>query len=180
RSEITSGSCIHASSCEPSLLMSAPPLRCVRHEPVFVFAVTFSPRDCLLRGNITSALLAAQTFGLNYSVEAHICLMDGYARVDELPQPVPDFRVVDAGRVLNDCLECFFDGHFFLLSDCFGFEPVGSDSLSVNPAFRVLHSPKELHIFSMHGESPLGCRFPHLVNGFGFVLVICERNVCAD
>src|SRR5699024_5721060 len=140
RSEITSGSCIHASSCEPSLLMSAPPLRCVRHEPVFVFAVTFSPRDCLLRGNITSALLAAQTFGLNYSVEAHICLMDGYARVDELPQPVPDFRVVDAGRVFDDLLECFFDSHWFPLSDCFCFEPLGVDCFVVNRVFWVFEA----------------------------------------
>src|SRR5699024_9020376 len=108
RSEITSGSCIHASSCEPSLLMSAPPLRCVRHESVFVFAVTFSPRDCLLRGNITAALLAAQTFGLNHCVEASERLINWYTRVDELPEPVPDFRVVDAGRVFDDLLECFF------------------------------------------------------------------------
>src|SRR5699024_2513264 len=92
RSEMTSGSCIHASSYWLSLLMSAPPLRCVRHEPVFVFAVTFSPCDCLLRGNITSALLSAQPLGLNHCVEASERLMDGYARVDELPEPVPDFR----------------------------------------------------------------------------------------
>src|SRR5699024_7893791 len=111
RSEITSGSCIHASSCEPSLLMSSPPLRCVRHEPVFVFAVTFSPRDCLLRGNITSALLAAQPLSLNHCVEASERLMDGHSRIDELPEPVTDFRVVDAGRVFDDLLECFFDGH---------------------------------------------------------------------
>src|SRR5699024_2822618 len=107
----TSGSCIHGSSKAFSNSMSAPPLRCVRHESVFVFAVTFSPRDCLLRGNITAALLSAQPLRLNHCVEASERLMDGYARVDELPEPVTDFRVVDAGRVLNDCLECFFDSH---------------------------------------------------------------------
>src|SRR5699024_2362827 len=111
RSEITSGSCIHASSCEQSLLMSAPPLRRVRHEPVFVFTVTFSPRDCLLRGNITTALLPAQPLSLNHCVEASERLINGYTRADELPEPVPDFRVVDAGRVFDDLLECFFDSH---------------------------------------------------------------------
>src|SRR5699024_10837312 len=107
----TSGSCIHGSSKAPSNSMSAPPLCCVRHEPVFVFVVTFSPRDCLLCGNITSALLAAQPLSLNHCVEARERLMDGYTRVDELPEPVPNFRVVDAGRVFDDLLECFFDSH---------------------------------------------------------------------
>src|SRR5699024_11601449 len=107
----TSGSCIHGSSKAFSNSMSAPPLRCVRHEPVFVFTVTFSPRDCLLRGNITTALLSGQPLRLNHCVEARERLMDGHARVDELPQPVPDFRVVDAGRVFDDLLECFFDSH---------------------------------------------------------------------
>src|SRR5699024_8003242 len=148
---MTSGSCIHASSCKSSLLMSAPPLRRVRHEPVFVFTVTFSPRDCLLRGNITAALLPTQPLRLNHRLEASARLIDGYTRVDELPEPVPNFRVVDAGRVLNDCLECFFDSHWFPLSDCFGFEPVGGDSVAVNPAFWVFHATKERHIFSMHG-----------------------------
>src|SRR5699024_10009294 len=130
RSLDTSGSYIHGSSKASSNSMSAPPLRCVRHEPVFVFTVTFSPRDCLLLGNITIARRAAQPLSLNYCVESSHRLMDGHSRVDELPEPVPGFRVVDAGRVYDDLLECFFDGHFFLLSDCFGFEPVGSDSLS--------------------------------------------------
>src|SRR5699024_2098007 len=91
--------------------MSAPPLRRVRHESVFVFAVAFRADDCFLRCHVTTALLAAQTFGLNYSVEASERLMDGYTRVDELPEPVPDFRVVDAGGFFDDLLECFFDSH---------------------------------------------------------------------
>src|SRR5690625_4294072 len=93
----TSWSCIHGSSKTFSNSMSAPPLRRVRHEPVFVFAVTFSPRDCLLRGNITSALFPAQPLRLNHCVEAHICFVDGYATIDELPQPVAHLRMVDAG-----------------------------------------------------------------------------------
>src|SRR5699024_5267535 len=106
--------------------MSAPPLRCVRHESVFVFVVTFSPRDCLLRGNITSALLAAQPFGLNDSVEARERLMDGHSRVDELPEPVPDLCVVDAGGVFDVLVECFFDG---LVHVPFGY--------CISPAHRV-------------------------------------------
>src|SRR5699024_7190385 len=108
---MTSGSCIHVSSYWLSLLMSSPPLRCVRHEPVFVFVVTFGACDCFLRGNIAAALFPAQPLSLNHCVEARERLMDGYTRVDELPQPVPDFRVVDAGGVFDDLLECFFDGH---------------------------------------------------------------------
>src|SRR5699024_8249689 len=107
----TSGSYIHGSSKTFSNSMSAPPLRCVRHEPVFVFAVTFGACDCLLRGNITSALFPAQPLSLNHCVEASERLINGYTRADELPQPVPDFRVVDAGRVFDDLLECFFDSH---------------------------------------------------------------------
>src|SRR5699024_7756364 len=91
--------------------MSAQPLRCVSHVAVFVFVVTFSACDCLLCGNITTALLAAQSLRLNHCVEARERLMDGYTRVDELPEPVPDFRMVDAGRVFDDLLECFFDSH---------------------------------------------------------------------
>src|SRR5699024_6975771 len=107
----TSGSYIHGSSKTFSNSISAPPLRRVRHEPVFVFTVTFSPRDCLLSGNITSALLAAQPLSLNHCVEASERLINGYTRVDELPEPVPDFRVVDAGGFFDDLLECFFDSH---------------------------------------------------------------------
>ena len=93
----TSGSYIHGSSKASSNSMSAPPLRRVRHESVIVFAVAFRAHNRLLRGNVTATLLATQTFGLNYSVEAHICFVDGYATIDELPQPVAHLRMVDAG-----------------------------------------------------------------------------------
>src|SRR5699024_5372578 len=100
----TSGSYIHGSSKTFSNSMSAPPLRRVRHEPVFVFAVTFSPRDCLLRGNIAAALLTAQPLSLNHCVAARERLINGYTRVDAQQHPLTDFRVVDVGRVIDDLL----------------------------------------------------------------------------